>query len=357
MGLFDNMLKEGESLFKNEVALDFSFQPKLLPYREKEQRQIAADIKPLFQKLNGRNALIYGKPGIGKTVAIKHVFKELEEQSEEVLSIYINCWQKNTSYKIVLDICDQIGYKFTQNKKTEELWKIVQERLNKTSVALALDEVDKLEEYDFIYIFLEDIYRKSIFLISNYKEWFINLDNRIKSRLNAEILEFNPYNYEETKGILEQRRDFAFVSNIWDDDAFRLVVEASFAVKDIRTGLHLMRESGLLAEDASAKKITLEEVKKALQKLDQLGVKDDLKLDDETDFILDIIKLNSGKKIGDLYKLYQDNKGESSYKTFKRKIDKLEEGKFISTKKIPGGVDGSTTMVTYESVVRLSDFT
>lgn len=350
------MLKEGESLFKNEVALDFSFQPKLLPYREKEQRHMASCIKPLFQNMNGRNMLIYGKPGIGKTVALKHVFMELEEEVEEVLPLYINCWQKNTSYKIVIDLCDQIGYKFTQNKKTEELWKIVQERLNKTSVALALDEVDKLEEFDIIYILLEDIYRKSMFLISNFKEWFINLDNRIKSRLNAELLEFNPYSCEETKGILEQRKEYAFVENVWNEDAFKLIVDASFGVKDIRTGLHLMRESGLLAEDASAKKITIEQVKNAVKKLDQLGVKDDLNLDDETDFILELVKLNSGKKIGDLFKIYQDNKGKSSYKTFKRKIDKLEEGKFISTKKIPGGAEGSTTMVTYESVMRLSDF-
>ena len=356
MGLFDNMLRDGESLFKNEIALDFSFQPKLLPYRESEQRFIASCIKPLFQNVNGRNVLLYGKPGIGKTAAIKQVFKELEEQSEEIETIYINCWQKNTTYKIVIDICDQIGYKFTQNKKTEELFKVIKLQLNKGAVVIALDEVDKLEEYDFIYSFIEEIYRKSIFLISNFKEWFINLDNRIKSRLNAQLLEFNPYNYEETAGILKQRMNYAFIDNVWQEEAVKIIIDKAFLLKDIRTGLHLMREAALTAEDNSAKSITIDHVKNALSKLDDLSPKEDLELDEDSDFILNIVKLNSGKKIGDLFAVYSENKGKSSYKTFTRKINRLADGKFITAKKSAGGDGGSTTIVSYQSMKKLSEF-
>ena len=79
MSLFKDMLGANESLFKNEVALDFSFQPKLLKYRETQQRQVAECIKPLFQNRNGRNIFIYGVPGIGKTLACRHVIGELEE--------------------------------------------------------------------------------------------------------------------------------------------------------------------------------------------------------------------------------------------------------------------------------------
>ena len=59
-GLFKDILGSSESLFKNELALDFSFQPKLVPYREKEQRFIAGCIKPLFQGKNGKNVFIFG---------------------------------------------------------------------------------------------------------------------------------------------------------------------------------------------------------------------------------------------------------------------------------------------------------
>ena len=118
MGLFKDMLSAEESLFKNELALDYSFIPKLVPYREMHQKYIASCIKPLLQNRNGKNLVIYGQPGIGKTVVCKKVFQALEEEGiENVELAYINCWQKNTSFKVMLEICNILGLKFTQNKK------------------------------------------------------------------------------------------------------------------------------------------------------------------------------------------------------------------------------------------------
>ena len=78
-GLFKDILGSSETLFKNDMALDYSFQPKLVPYREREQRVIAASIKPLFEEKNGRNVFVHGQPGVGKTAACRHILKELEE--------------------------------------------------------------------------------------------------------------------------------------------------------------------------------------------------------------------------------------------------------------------------------------
>ncbi|MFT4297825.1 MAG: hypothetical protein ACMXX5_01400 [Candidatus Woesearchaeota archaeon] len=75
MGLFKNILKDNESVFADTVALDYDYVPKLMPYREKEQFKIASSIKPLFAERNGKNVFVYGKPGIGKTLAIKHILK------------------------------------------------------------------------------------------------------------------------------------------------------------------------------------------------------------------------------------------------------------------------------------------
>ncbi|MDO8661178.1 MAG: hypothetical protein Q7K43_04770, partial [Candidatus Woesearchaeota archaeon] len=73
MGLFDNVLAAGESIFKNEEALEPDFVPKLLPYRDQQQHALASCIKPLLQDRNGRNAFVFGAPGIGKTAAVKWV--------------------------------------------------------------------------------------------------------------------------------------------------------------------------------------------------------------------------------------------------------------------------------------------
>jgi cell division control protein 6 len=94
MTLFKDMLGSDESLFKNELALDYSFLPKLLPHRENQQKYLATCIKPLLMGKNGRNLFVYGAPGIGKTAALRFILNELEEETEEVIPIYINCWQK-----------------------------------------------------------------------------------------------------------------------------------------------------------------------------------------------------------------------------------------------------------------------
>ena len=116
-----------------------------------------------------------------------------------------------------------------------------------------------------------------------------------------------------------------------------------------------MKTAGLISEDVASRKIKKNHVNAAIKKLDELSVKD-LGLEEERQFILNIIKLNSGKKTGELYKVYQENNGKASYKTFRRKIEDLEKGKFVTVKTIPGGDGGSTSIVTYKSVKKLTDF-
>lgn len=349
MGIFNDILRSDETIFKNAIALDYDYIPKLVPFRDIHQRHMASCIKPLFNDRSGRNMFIFGPPGIGKTVACRHVLKELEDEYDEIEPIYINCWEKNTSYKILVDLCEILGYKLTHNKKTDELFKIIKDILNKKSVVFVFDEVDKVEDFDFLYSILEQIYKKSIFLITNYKEWLLDLDERIKSRLTAEMCEFKPYNLPETKAIIEQRVSYAFVDNVIEPDAFEAIVKKTHSMQDLRKGLYLLKEAGTLAEEKSQRKITLEHINTAMKKLDDFTVKKEESLDKDAKFIFEIIKKNPNSKTGELYKIYKNNGGEISQKTFSRKLNKLEEGKFIVMEKIKGGMEGNTSIIKLNS--------
>jgi Cdc6-like AAA superfamily ATPase len=357
MSLFKDMLGSGESLFKNPVALDYDFIPKLIPYRENEQFKMAACVKPLFQERNGRNLIIWGNPGVGKTVACRHVLADLGEQTEEIVPFYVNCWSKNTSFKIAIELCEQLGYKLTHNKKTDELMEIAIKILNKSSSVLVFDEIDKVEDFDFLYSLLEGVYRKSIILITNYREWSVTLDERIRSRLLPEILEFRPYNLTETRGILKSRIEAGVAPGVFDDECLEVISQKTSELCDIRSGLYLIREAINIAEDKSLKKVSLEFVKEAISKLDEFKTKKKDDLEEETQKILDIVKKNSGKKIGDLFKVYQDNGGTMVYKSFQRKIAKLESGRFISVEKTTGGKDGTTSIISYsDTPKKLTDY-
>jgi cell division control protein 6 len=171
-----------------------------------------------------------------------------------------------------------------------------------------------------------------------------------------EILEFKPYNYEETKGIMKQRMEYAFHPNVWDNNAFEMVAKKTAEIQDIRTGLYLMKQAGLIAEDKSSRKITLEHAQLALEKIKDFSIKNPNELAEDEQMILELVKQASGKKIGDFYKLYQQNGGKLVYKSFQRKIDKLQKSKFIIVEKTAGGEDGNTTIIKHNSEKKLTDF-
>ena len=352
ISIIKDVLKSTETLFKNPVVLDYDYVPKLIPYREQQQRFIAECLRPLVQERNGKNLLLHGPSGNGKTVACKNLFQELEEESDNIDILYINCWQKNTSFKIMSEIADQLGFKFTQNLKTDDLFKLIKLKLNKGSAVFCFDEADKIDDFDFLYMLLEEIYRKSVILITNYHDWLINLDPRIKSRLTPDTLEFKSYTKTEIEGILRERLKFAYFEDVWDEAAFELIVQKTTDIADIRSGMYLLKEAGLSAESSSRKKITLDDAKKAIQKLDEFTIKNSNDLEDETRFILTIVKEHSGMKTGELFKIYEQEGGKSKYKTFTRKIAKLSENKFVALQRIAGGPEGNITIVSYISSTR-----
>ncbi len=355
MSLFKDMLRSGETLFRDTVVLDYDFQPKILKYRENEQMRFATAMRPLLQGHNGRHLFVYGAPGIGKTTACKHVLRELEEETGEVFPLYVNCWKENTTFKIFTKICDDLGYKFIQNKKTNELLELMKQKLNKTSVVFVFDEIDKLEEMDFLYSILEDLYRKSIILITNYRDSYAELDERIRSRLGPEFVYFRPYQEAEIAGILQQRRDYAFVDNCWEEEAFKELVEKCMETKDVRVGLYLMRETGNLAEERSSRKITAVHVAEAIKKVDDFHIKPKEGLDEDLIAILDLVKEHSGKKIGEIFALYAERGGDLSYKSFQRRVTKLKEGKFVNAERSVSE-EGNTTLVHYDAHRKLTEF-
>lgn len=336
MGLFDNTLKSDESLFIDENVLDFNYLPNIMKYREDQQKYIAECIKPLFNDRSGRNLLITGKPGIGKTSAVKFVLRELEEKGDDISCIYVNCWKENTSFKVVTNICEQINYKWTQTRSINELLKECSKKINKA--VIVLDEIDKLNDKDTLYSLLELIKNKCIFIITNDINFLAFLDNRIRSRLLAETINFKEYNLNETEGILKQRIELAFVNNVWDKNAFNEIVKKCYALKDIRSGLFLIKEAGNLAEAESSKKVLLNHSEKSIKKLSDFKIRSSLDFNNDKLTILSLIKENSGKKCTELFKIYQSKGGDKTYKTFKNNIFELEKSRSISIKKEIEGI-------------------
>ncbi len=260
-----------DSIFINTVALEQAYIPRLLPYREEQHKYLAECIKPLFKRRAGTNLLIAGTPGIGKTACTRFVLRKLMENTDNIMPIYINCWKRDTSSKIINEMAKLMGIRTMEKISSDELFDRILLRFNKyAGVAFAFDEIDKVKDFDFLYRILEDVSHKTVFLITNVSEWVAKLDRRLISRLLLDRVEFKPYNFEETRGILYERRKHAFIPNAWDYDAFELIVKKTFASKDVRVGLFLMKIAGENAENRGSEKIEVKDVEKALKKLEDM---------------------------------------------------------------------------------------
>lgn len=262
----DDLLKDEESLFTSPGILDIDYLPRLMPFREEQQKYLASVIERLPSL--GTNILIHGPPGIGKTASIRWIFRELKESgSSEVVPIMINCWKDTDLQKMVLSLCGQFGIN-TAYRNPDELFSLVIHKLRSfKAVVLAFDEIDRTSDQTFLYQFVEELPHKSILMISTKKDWLAHLDTRVRSRIMPEMLEFQPYDKEQTRHILEERKKFAFVHGVWEDDAFEIVAAKCFGHGDIRTGLAMMKASGLAAEHDASRKIKAEHAKEAVRKL------------------------------------------------------------------------------------------
>ena len=349
MSLFSNS-QDSTSIFKNEIALDPNFTPRgPIEFRENENKYIAECIKPLLQRRNGKNLVIFGPPGIGKTLACLKVREELEGTTDEVQVFYINLWKKNTSHKIILELCEQLDYKFTHNKSSDELLNIVKQRINQNSAVFIFDEADRAESLELLYQFAEDVYRKTIILITNDKSWVYKIDQRLKSRLMPDPLEFRPYNLQEIKQILKSRTQLAFNTSTIQEDSLNLVAQKTLQSGDIRTGLFLLREAALMAESKSLKKITNEYIQQSIEKISDF--RRPVELDKDEEEILSIVNQNQSKTTTEIFDIFKDKtQSDKSKRTFLRKINSLEKANLIKLEEV-SGIQGKSYKVT-----RLSDF-
>ncbi|MEM5882954.1 MAG: AAA family ATPase [Candidatus Aenigmatarchaeota archaeon] len=342
-------------IFKNEEVLSPDYLPDFLPHREDKIKQIARNLMPVAKGLAGQNTFIFGPPGIGKTHVVKFVFREFEEFSESVKTIYINCWSYNTALSILTKIANELEIFVPRRgiSKDEVLERLI-EFLGKTKKGLVvcLDEVDQLifksEEvlYDLLRI---NQYLKNpvcLVFISNFKDVFVKLDPRIKSSLRIEEIEFKPYNLQEMKDILEERIKKAFHSV---EEGVSILV-ANFTVKkgsDVRVGLECLLGAGRLAESENSDKLKVLHVKKVLLEVEPVKPKIlEESVSENERVILEILKEKKSLSSGKLYEEYCKRVEKPvSDRAFRNFIKHLNQVKLIKTKEVKKGMKGKTRII------------
>ncbi len=339
-----------ESIYKNEEILSPEYLPDLLPHRETQVQLIADNIKPASVGRKPQSMFIFGKPGIGKTASTRFVFRNFEEYSGRVKTIYINTWDYNTSNAILTKIVHDLGFFIPRRgvSKNEVMEKLTEAlRRTKKSLIVCLDEVDQLIQRDEKALY--DLLRMNqyvenpvgLIMISNYKDVLADLDPRIRSSLDVEEIEFKSYTLNEMKSILNERCKHAFRLGAVEEGVILLC--ANHAVTrggDVRLGLECLRKAAKISEKENSSKLKVAYVRQIMKDVKQAKLrimKDNLKEVDKN-----VLGLLSEKEAlsTELHDKYIKQFGQVSQNTFRKHIKYLEDIGMIKIRESRRGTRG-----------------
>jgi cell division control protein 6 len=348
MELFKDVLSYEESLFRNEDALNPDFLPEVLPHREDEVKGIADNIKVLFHGRNPSNLFVSGPPSMGKTVSIQYVFNQLGEASDDIIPIYINCWENTTTHAVFVEMAKQMSIPFpSKGVSTEVISQTIFSKLSKkTGAVICFDEMDKSEDLGYLYTIVENVGKKScIILVTNNRKAILNIDPRVRSRLCLEEMEFKEYSQDEMMDILQERAKVAFVPGVISQKVVESVAETAFERGDLRVGIFLLMRAGRVAEEEASRKVMLSHVKKASDSMVPLSDMKSKKLEGVEKEIYNLIKTNNGKVTGEIYGAYKENGGNLTERSFRLYLKRLERKGIIKTEDTGKGFRGRSRKV------------
>ncbi len=331
--IFNAFIKH--TLFKNKLVLQSNYTPESIFHREKQINQIAPILAPCLRLERPSNLFIYGLTGTGKTLVIQYLknqlIKKAEQEGTGLLMPFINCKLRkvaDTEYRILAELIKKLGGKVpATGLPTDQLYKRFVDLVDskKQIVIIILDEIDQAVKRigdEFLYNFTRlntELTQTQISLvgISNDLKFLDSLDPRVKSSLSEEEIFFSTYNALQLQDILRNRSGEAFKQGVVGDGVIEKC--AAYAARDhgdARRALDLLRIAGELVERENKKKINLDYIDKAKDKIeaDKVLIAVENQPKQFQLVLLSILELHKKTRIssegqiftGDAYNLYKD---------------------------------------------------
>jgi cell division control protein 6 len=369
--VFENFLNNAH-IFRNRDVLRHDYIPNRLPHRESQIKSLGMIVAPILIMERCSNVFIYGKPGTGKTAAMKYVLNHLEKKSLEsgasVKTAYVNCRLAGTEYRVLTNLCEAINVHvpFTGLAVGEifDRFKLRLEMHNMAFIAV-LDEVDELVKTkgDKLLYELTRINealaasKMSIVGISNDLYFKELLEPRVLSSLSEEEIVFRPYNASELQDILQERAKLAFCESVLMDGTIGLCAAlAAGEHGDARRALDLLRVAGEVAERVNANIIEEVHVRKAAERIEHDRVFDALvNLTTHSKLVLISVYLLNKSDIyaaitGDIYEVYCDTCNEVGISSLTQRrvsglINELDAMGLLNARVISRGRYGRTKKI------------
>ncbi len=355
MGIEDILMYD-ESLFQNINAFDPDYFPPKYNFRETQMEAMAMSIRPAMRGGKPSNVVVLGSPATGKTTAVRKVFEIVENSTEKVACVYINCQIHTTRFGIFSQIHKRLfghappetGVPFS--RIYDRIMKDLQK--NQKALIVAFDDINYLFQsknankivYDLLRAYEEyPGVRTAIFAILSDLEFKYAFDKNVNTVFIPQEISFPLYTYSQIEDILRDRVNAGFFPNVLPDDILEQISMYTFENGDLRIGINLLRSCGNIAEADAGREITQEHFDRAVESLVSVNVAETIKsLNENEKTLLKLIADNEGLyNAGDLSELFKQKTG-SSYASFNRALGKLEFVRLVDTKYTGKGARGQS---------------
>ena len=360
----------GKSLIKNRGILQTTYIPNTIQHRNSEQEQVTQSLLPILKQSRPSNLLVYGKPGIGKTLVVKKVLSKIQDRVEKsnfpIKLVYSNSKDETTLYGLLVSL----GRQLNLNEKKlppsglaiSEVFKRLLNKIDegKLNAIFVIDEIDYLSQLvlktgkDILYQLTranERLEYGSLTLvgISNDLTFKEKLDPRVISSLGEEEIIFPNYSVEQIKTILNERISEAFVENSVGDSALNLCAAlAGGEHGDARRAIDLIRVAGEIAERQQSDKVTVDHIREASLKIEENKEEASLKSYPfhEKLIILAIMKA-AGASTGEIYSSYKNlckviRRDKLTQRRVTQMLGEIELSGIITGRLVHQGIHGRT---------------
>lgn len=255
--------------YRDSIVIDHdilreSYIPARLRARETQSEQILCCLSPVVERRKPIHTWLYGKSGTGKTTAAIYAIRNLEERAS-IKTITINCFNKRTFYEILDAMISELRILRAEENRTSFKLERLRQHLKDFPLVVLLDEIDQIKhrELSTLLYNLDTVLNAGLICISDSTQALLELEERVRSRLNPHTIFFSAYSRRELMEILTHRAELALIEGGWTRTALSRIARA--AGGDARAAIRMLHRAAVMADHQRMDKITTQSLKEQIK--------------------------------------------------------------------------------------------
>jgi Cdc6-like AAA superfamily ATPase len=252
-----------KAVIANPVVFTDNYKPLELKFRQQHTE------KMLFCLQNGHeqvNLFLFGPSGSGRSAVIREVLARIRKDT-----VAVNCFEDKTLQAVLERVIAELriskglrsirsGLLDVPKASTMQNIERLRRYLKENHLLLVLEEIDRAapkvrEEILYNLCELENL---TLILTAQNRTALEELDERVRSRVNAVEIEFVSYTPEQLEEILRERAELGLIRGAYDAEALHTIAE--MAAGNARSAIGILERLALLAESEGRSGISQKDV-------------------------------------------------------------------------------------------------